>query len=253
VDDFLPNLNIAAGVMRKYNMQVDCVLSGYEALNRIKNGTPVYNFIFMDHMMPDMNGIETTRLIRSLDTEYAKNIPIIALTANEDDNGGQMFFESGFQAVIIKPLSLKKFDVFINDQLHSITKDITAAAGKKEKNMAVDISGVDHSKIIELYDGDMDIYLPILRSYLSVIPKTLDKIQSVSADTLPEYTIKVHGIKSTSEGIGAQEARKMAAEMENLAKAGDLSGILAKNDAFIKYISDLIKNIQNWLAQHDAK
>jgi len=253
VDDFLPNLNIAAGVMRKYEMQVDCVLSGHEAVNRIKRGTPVYNFIFMDHLMPDMDGIETTRIIRSLDSEYAKNIPIIALTANEDDQGGQIFLDNGFQGVIHKPLSIKKFDVFINDRLHSITKDITVTAGKKEKNMVVDIPGVDQDKIMDLYDGDLDIYLPILRSYLSVIPATLDKIKSVSAETLPEYTIKVHGIKSTSEGIGAQEARKMAAELESLAKAGDLSGILAKNNALVKYVSDLVKNIQNWLARYDAK
>jgi HPt (histidine-containing phosphotransfer) domain-containing protein len=117
----------------------------------------------------------------------------------------------------------------------------------------IDISGVDQSKIMELYDGDMEIYLPVLRSYLSTIPAAMDKIRSVSAETLPEYTIRVHGIKSTSESIGAQEARKMAAELEALAKAGDLPSILAKNDALIKHMDDLIGNIQNWLARADSK
>jgi len=253
VDDFLPNLNVAAGMLRKYKMQVDCVLNGYEAVNRIKSGEPEYNFIFMDHLMPDMDGIETTRRIRSLGTEYAENIPIIALTANETYGDGQMFIENGFQAVLQKPLSVAKLDIFIKDWIHSINRDITAAAGKKEKSMVVDISGVDQKKIMELYDGDLEIYLPVLRSYLSVIPAALDKIQSVSAETLSDYTVKVHGIKSTSESIGAQEARRMAAEMEAMAQAGDLSGIMAKNDTFIKYVSELIKNIQNWLALTDAK
>jgi len=202
--------------------------------------------------MPDMDGIETTRLIRSLGTEYAENVPVIALTANETSGDGQIFFDNGFQAVLHKPLSVAKLDVFIKNWIHSINR-VTAAAGKKEKIMAVDISGVEQEKIMELYDGDLEIYLPVLRSYLSVIPAALDKIQSVSAETLSEYTVKVHGIKSTSESIGAQDARKMAAEMEAMAQAGDLSGILAKNEAFIKYVRNLTKNIQDWLARMDAK
>jgi CheY-like chemotaxis protein len=80
VDDFLPNLNMAAGMLRKYKMQVDSVLSGQEAVDRIKKGEPEYTVIFMDYLMPDMDGIEAARLIRSLGTEYAKNIPIIAVT-----------------------------------------------------------------------------------------------------------------------------------------------------------------------------
>jgi signal transduction histidine kinase/DNA-binding response OmpR family regulator len=248
VDDFLPNLNVAAGILRKYKMQVDCVLNGQEAVNRIKSGEPAYDIIFMDHLMPEMDGIETVRLIRSIDTEYAKSVPIIALTTLTDDvTDGQMFLDNGFQAFLPKPLSLAKVDAFFKDWIHSKNKLNPVDSDKKEKNMKIEITGVDESKVMELYDGDMEIFLPVLRSYLSVIPASLEKIRSVSAETLADYRVIVHGVKSTSESIGAMEARNMAAELESLAKAGDLPGVLAKNEALIRCVDALIGNIRNWL------
>ena len=119
--------------------------------------------------------------------------------------------------------------------------------------MVIDIPGVDHGRVMELYNGNMKIFMPVLRSYLSVIPDSLAKLSQVSAETLPQYTITVHGVKGTSDSIGAEEARKMALELEMLAKAGDLSGVLAKNEALIAYEKELLDNIQKWLAKVDAK
>jgi len=255
VDDFLPNLNVAAGMLRKYKMRVDCVLSGYEAIKRVERGDPVYDIIFMDHQMPGMDGIETALKIRFLETEYAKNVPIIALTGDEALSGtdgegekaGKIFFDNGFQAVLYKPLSFSKIDAFMKDWIREkITKNIDTSK-EAEKKMKIEISGIDEDRIMELYDGDMEIFLPVLRSYLSVIPATLVKMRSVSAETLQEYKVGVHGVKSTSESIGAETARKMAAELEALAKKGDLSGILARNQACIDYIEKLLSDIEVWL------
>jgi signal transduction histidine kinase/DNA-binding response OmpR family regulator len=248
VDDFLPNLNVAAGMLRKYKIQVDCALNGQEAVNRIKNREPEYNFIFMDHLMPDMDGIEATRLIRSINTEYAQNIPVIAVTANDAIEDENMFLNNGFQVILHKPLSLAKLDGFIKDWLNNTTND----TAMKEKKIVIEIPGIDQNKIKELYDGDMEIYLPVLRSYLSAIPLALNKMRSVSEQALPDYIVCVHGVKGTSDSIGADIARKMAAELEILAKNGDISGLLAKNEALIAYVSDLLGNIQNWLAQLDS-
>jgi CheY-like chemotaxis protein len=113
VDDFSTNLDVAAGMLRKYKMQVDCVLSGQEAVNRITAGEPVYDAIFMDHMMPGMDGIEATKAIRDLGTEYAKNIPIIALTANVVAGNEQMFMDNGFNAFLAKPFNVMSLDSII--------------------------------------------------------------------------------------------------------------------------------------------
>jgi signal transduction histidine kinase/ActR/RegA family two-component response regulator len=113
VDDMQTNLDVAAGLMGKYKMQVDCVTSGQAAIDRVKSGDPVYDAIFMDHMMPEMDGIETTQIIRSLDSEYAKTVPIISLTANALVGNEQMFLEKGFNAFLSKPIDILKLDATI--------------------------------------------------------------------------------------------------------------------------------------------
>jgi hypothetical protein len=117
----------------------------------------------------------------------------------------------------------------------------------KEKNMAIEIPGLDTNKGLELCDGEMKTYISTLRLYISNIPLALDRMRNVSEETLRNYTISVHGVKSTSEVIGAEEARKTAKELEEMGKAGDLAGILARNGAFIKYVEGLVTGIRSWL------
>jgi CheY-like chemotaxis protein len=112
-DDFPVNLEIAVGMLRKYRMQVDCVTNGHDAVNCIAIGLPVYNAIFMDHMMPGMDGMAATAFIRALGTEYAKSIPIIALTANDAGGSEQMFLDNGFNAFLAKPYNALSLDAVI--------------------------------------------------------------------------------------------------------------------------------------------
>jgi PAS domain S-box-containing protein len=113
VDDFPINLDVAAGMLRKYKMQVDCVLTGQEAVNLITAKEPVYDAIFMDHMMPEMDGIEATKLIRALGTKYSRDIPIIALTANAIVGNEQMFIKNGFNAYLPKPFNAASLDSIV--------------------------------------------------------------------------------------------------------------------------------------------
>jgi PAS domain S-box-containing protein len=110
VDDFPMNLDVAAGMLGKYKMKVDCVLSGQDAIKRITAGEPLYDAVFMDHMMPGMDGVEATKKIRDLGTKYAQEIPIIALTANAVAGSEQMFMENGFNAYLPKPFNVGALD-----------------------------------------------------------------------------------------------------------------------------------------------
>ena len=118
--------------------------------------------------------------------------------------------------------------------------------------MAINIPGVDVHSGLDLCDGDLVMYLRFLRLYVTNIPATLEKIRNLSEETLKDYIISVHGVKSNSEMIGAEEARKTAQKLEALAKGGDLAGVLAQNKAFIKYVENLVDNIRSWLEKNNA-
>jgi len=117
--------------------------------------------------------------------------------------------------------------------------------------MAIEIPGVDTKSGLEICGDDEKIYLNSLRLFISNIPESLEKIRTVSKETLEKYSITVHSVKSMSEYIGAEELRKTAKELEAMAKGGDLNGVLARNEAFIKYAEGIIANVRNWLENRD--
>jgi PAS domain S-box-containing protein len=264
VDDMQTNLDVATGLLRKYRMQVDCLPSGQEAVERIRGGNPVYNAIFMDHMMPGMDGIQATEAIRSLGTEYAHNVPIIALTANAIQGTEELFYKCGFQAFIPKPIDIMELDSVIRKWVRGEPKDnlsppntavpnISYNGETNDGNPEISIPGVDTEKGLSLYGDDLDIYLPALHSYIYNIPDTLDKLRVVSEETLPEYAINVHGLKGTSAGIGAETIREAALNLENLAKAGDLQGVLAGNGKLIEETENILANIKAWLEKYNGE
>ncbi len=114
VDDITTNLDVARGMMKPYGMKVDCAISGRRAIEMIRAEKAHYDAIFMDHMMPEMDGIEAARIIHEeIGTEYARNIPIIALTANAVVGTEEMFLSKGFQDFIPKPIDTAKLDAVL--------------------------------------------------------------------------------------------------------------------------------------------
>jgi PAS domain S-box-containing protein len=261
VDDMQTNLDVAAGILGKYQMQVDVLSSGPAAIDRIREGTPVYNAVFMDHMMPGMDGIETADKIRALGTEYAKKIPIIALTANAIQGTDKMFYAHGFQGYITKPIDVIEMDTvlkkWVYDGRHHKDEPVSAPSVSDDsddssENIEIKIPGVDTKRGLSLYADEVDIYLPLLRSYIANTPGTLEKLRSVSADTLSDYVISVHGLKGTSAGIGAEEIRTAALELETKSRAKDLDFVIAHNDKLIADTEVIVANIKEWLRQYDA-
>jgi len=116
VDNTKTNLSIARAKLKPYGTEVFCVTGGREAIDLIRSETNRFNIIFMDLMMPEIDGMETVRIIREeIGTEYAKTVPIIALTANETNEIRENFLSKGFQAYIGKPID--------NDQLDAVLRE----------------------------------------------------------------------------------------------------------------------------------
>jgi signal transduction histidine kinase/CheY-like chemotaxis protein/ABC-type amino acid transport substrate-binding protein len=123
VDDFPTNLDVAAGMLRKYKMQVDCVDNGFEAVRRMSSEGSRYDAVFMDHMMPEMDGIEATQRIRAIGTEYAKRVPIVALTANAVAGNEKMFLDKGFDAFLSKPINIMTLDTIVKQFIMGKSKE----------------------------------------------------------------------------------------------------------------------------------
>jgi signal transduction histidine kinase/ActR/RegA family two-component response regulator len=116
VDDVEINLEVEKGLLEPYGMKIDTVLSCKEAIDLVRRGDPRYNAIFMNRWMPEMDGIEAARIIRNeIEGDYAKTVPIIALTANAVIGNNSFFTNAGFQEVLSKPISVSRLDEVINE------------------------------------------------------------------------------------------------------------------------------------------
>ena len=263
VDDYPTNLDVASGMLKKYRMHVDCVQNGQAAIDLVKSGEPLYDAIFMDHMMPEMDGIEATRLIRLLDTEYSKNVPIISLTANALVGNEQMFLNEGFSAFLSKPINMLELDLIVkkwirrNNQEHSYITD--------DKNQQYDnnkIDGVDMSVKEELYSGDLDMYNFVLESFAKNAPLAIDKMRNVSDDNINDYAVDIHALKSMAAAIGARDISERAKELEAAAKGelkvdevsfSALKFINDRNDNLLDDTENLVKKIIEYLGAQQGQ
>ena len=268
VDDVETNLDVAKGMLKPYGMQIDCVTSGQDAINVIRNGRNKYSAIFMDHMMPAMDGIEATRIIREeIGTEYAKTVPIIALTANALVGNEEMFLSKGFQAFIPKPIEIERLDAVVREYVRDkeLEKALEGENGHKlpdirsgrDRRVNVDrrhgserrvpgikISGMDTDKGIEHFSGDKESFLSVLRSYAVNTSNLLKSIKGVTRETLAGYAVTVHGIKGSSRGIFAEEVGAKAEALEKAAKDGNFEFVAAYNGAFIEATEKLVGDLQ---------
>ena len=263
VDDMQSNLDVAAGLMRKYDLLVDCVTSGQAAVDCIMSAQPVYDVVFMDHMMPDMDGAETTIAIREIGTRYAREIPIIALTANAVSGMKETLLNSGFQDFLSKPIDIMQLDLILKKWLKAYRAEETGAAQDQTfaidsfeyetDQPAIDIPGVDAKMGIERYGYDSGIYLSVLRAFAETTPAVLEKLRLTAADALKECAIYAHGIKGSSGGIYAQQLRASAERLEMTAKAGDYAGAVKLAPQFLRDTENLVRSISEWFAGYDAQ
>jgi CheY-like chemotaxis protein len=247
-------------MLRKYKIQVDCASSGKEAVEIISLGEPVYDAVFMDHMMPEMDGIEATERIRNMDSSYAKTIPVISLTANALAGNEQLFLLKGFNAFLSKPINILQLDAIVKKFLRrkdSGQNTEGAESPRQESSPAPEksipeIPGINTEIGLALCDGDMEIYAFALNSFVSHTPGTIEKLTSVSRENIADYAIVVHGLKSVCAAFGAEDARAKAFALENAAKTGDLQAVLAGNEALLKETEKLVSDIRDWLGSRQG-
>jgi signal transduction histidine kinase/CheY-like chemotaxis protein/HPt (histidine-containing phosphotransfer) domain-containing protein len=243
VDDISANLKVAEGLLSPYDAVVDTCLSGEEAIEMIKDKT--YDLVFMDHMMPEMNGIEAVTQIRA--RERKPKLPIIALTANAVSGMKEMFLEKGFDDFLAKPIDILKLEEILDRWIPAKKKE-QSAENKKHKIITdekiPDIPGIDVKRGIINTGGTLGKYSMVLSVFCKDAADRLPVLQTMPVtSTLTAFTTYIHAVKSSLATIGAKEISEKAAELEKAGKKKDLPFIEKNLPLFIEQLKNLIKNI----------
>ena len=223
VDDNSVNLTIAEGLLKPLQMQIDTAKSGKEAIKMIS--IKHYDLIFMDHQMPDLNGIETTHIIRRFHKEY-ETVPIIAFSANSSTEIEIMFLNEGLNDCVGKPLELRMMISKLKrwlpkEKLQKISDEYTNHPAKNDPETSITIEGLDTAAALKLL-GSEELYWEVLKDYYQTIRKKAALIHELEqAEDWKNYTIEVHALKSASRQIGANELSALAADMEKAGNAGN--------------------------------
>lgn len=233
VDDNLINRKVALGMLKPYGFQLASAKSGPEAIEMVKKEK--YDMIFMDHMMPDMDGVETTRIIREECGENGNTPIVIALTANAMAGVREMFLANGFQDFLAKPVDrvpmYRMLDKWIPDRRRSFEDEAETAGAKEAPVSSEDFSdivpeSVDGKKAAEYHTGSAQDYLELLELfYMDGLKKTKYLAGLLENGDMKNYRIEVHALKSASANLGAMELSARAREHEEAAAREDTAFI----------------------------
>jgi CheY-like chemotaxis protein len=240
VDDIATNLKVMEGLLAPYKLQIDACLSGKEAIRLASENS--YDFIFMDHMMPVMDGVEATAVIRSAD----KHVPIIALTANAISGMREMFLKSGFNDFLSKPIETGKLGEIMGKWIPLEKREkAEPLRSVPEQSLGFEIEGVDTKRGLLMTGGTENGYREVLELFCRDADKRLELLRNTpDENSLPLFITQVHALKSASANIGAAALSEMARRLEDAGNAGDLAGISEQLGAFFENLSGLVKRIR---------
>ena len=285
VDDNLMNLKVMEGVLEKYRLKVSTALSGKEALEKIES--KIYDLVFMDHMMPEMDGVETLHHIREKTGSYFKAVPIVALTANAIAGAREMFLSEGFTDFLEKPVEIsvlqrvlirnlpKNKVYFIEEQKEEAREEQKEEQEKKQKEeqteeqkekqeetkmMESEAKKTENTNMEEeLVIGDLDVETGILycggkTGYLEILKLCRDTIQENQKNTeelFAQENWKEYII--TVHGIKSSMLSIGALKLSELAKGLELAG-KAENFDYIRENHNIMmeeyKRVGNILLEH---
>ena len=243
VDDMQTNLFVAQGLMNPYGLSLETAISGFECIDKVKAGN-TYDLIFMDHMMPEMDGMQTTQELRKL----GYTAPIVALTANNIIGLAEEFLANGFDDFMPKPIDIEALNHVLNKYIRDKqTPQVLAAAREQQASLDnyvhsapsleihdtdttdVDdllaalcmIDGLDVRTALDAMSGMVELYLDTVKLTLRLLPERVDKMDDFVNSNLSGFAIEVHGLKSALRNMGAMVLGNRADQLETAAKNAD--------------------------------
>jgi len=267
VDDIATNLRVVRGLMLPYKINIDLRISGKEAIEAVKSKK--YDLVFMDHRMPEMDGVETTERIRALATEdiYFKELPIIALTANAVSGMKEMFLQHGFNDFMSKPIDTstlnsvlekwipknKQTDDNVSSALNEATNTL-AEIKQKISGLQVLLPEIDVTGGINTSGGTIEYYLEVLSSFFTEGLKRYESIkENIEKGDLPSFITLVQEVKSASGNIGAGKITQLASDLEDAGLNDNWNYIDDNAAVFLANFNDMLRNIKTALSLYDIE
>ncbi len=247
VDDNVINRKVARSFLKSYSFDLTEAESGPEAIELVRTGW--YDIIFMDHMMPDMDGVEAAEIIRMDCGENGTAPVMVALTANAMEGMREYFLEHGFQDFIAKPLDRKELNRLL---LRWVPEKYRQAEAMEEEARPLDpaafrIDGVDMDVAMQYYSGDENGFVELLDLYFIDGKRKTELMCDFVESDLLRYQIEVHGLKSASANIGAMEVSALARAQEFAAAQGDRDAIDSQFPVLLAEYETLLANIGQFL------
>ena len=250
VDDNEFNIKVAEGLLGLYKLNVHTAFSGNEAIHLVQQND--YDLVFMDHMMPEMDGIEATDRIRRLGGKF-KDLPIIALTANAVQGAKEIFLNSGFNSFISKPIDVQELYLILKEWLpkEKIQEQKSEEKTKEEKTQSDFMKAMDkineiNAEIgIKRVSGTEDMYKDTVYLFNKMIMRECD-VMSTALDKgdIKAFSISVHAMKSSLATVGAMNLSEVALRLETASKGNDADFCKDRFPAF----KDKLVNLHEELA-----
>lgn len=253
VDDTEMNLTVIKSLLKKTLVQVDTAVSGFETLEKVVEKK--YDIIFLDHRMPEMDGVETFKRMKVLNGNKNKNTPVIALTANAVSGAKQEYQEIGFNDYLAKPVNTNELERMIEhylpqEKIQSVSiyhdEDFGTAAyvGIPEDSFLKDLKEVDLNEAI-INCGGPEVLENVVKDFLVSLDSKADAIEGYLNDgDIRNYTVFVHALKSSARLIGAMELSKMASELEQEGNDGNLIALHQRTPELLEKYRSYKENLK---------
>lgn len=248
VDDVQMNLDVFCGLLKKTQVQIDCALTGAEALSMM--GSTKYDLVFLDHMMPEMDGVEVLKRLRSDKTSLSHDVPVIMLTANATMGADQQYLADGFTDYLSKPIQPAQLDEMVLKHLHddliTYTEHSENVQATATSDLMHSLDFIDANAGLQFAAGDEDFYRQILNTYI-VEDKRPKLNEFLKKGDWPNYQILAHSLKGTSLTIGASEMSAAAKALEFAVKENNLDYIKEHHESVMEEYGKLLEKLKNAL------
>jgi signal transduction histidine kinase/CheY-like chemotaxis protein len=237
VDDVETNLYVARGLMAPYGLSIETAVSGFDAIEKVRNGS-MYDIIFMDHFMANMDGIEATKIIRNLG--YAK--PIVALTANALSGQAELFLANGFDGYISKPIDIRQLNASLNKFIRDKYPPEVIQAARQQKDGLK--KSTDNETQQRITTELAEIFIRDAKKALTVLESVYKKGETCGDDDIHNYVVTAHAMKSALANINETEVSGLAQKLEQAGRERNTDFIINETLPFLTALQKVMEKIR---------